>query len=329
MMKLTRRDMLSLGTASLATALHAQERPSETDKWPARPVRFVIPYPPGSASDSILRALSDRLAQVWKVPTIVENKPGGNTVIAVQALMAAPADGHTLLFTSDDTVTVLPHAGLKLPYDPLQDMVPITQVASTHVALVASQTASFDSFAALAQAARAKPGDGTIATLGPASIPELIANLLARETGVAPRKVPYRGTPNMILAVLSGEIDLAWASAFAVREHVTARKLRLLAIAGPNRNPQFPDVPTFAELGYPKVSMPTWFGLFARKGTAPSIAARINDDVQRQLAQPSFSRDVVEERGFEPGGAAGAEFAKWLQRESPLRAQLLNYRKGA
>jgi tripartite-type tricarboxylate transporter receptor subunit TctC len=309
-------------------ALTCLQGPSQAQRleggdWPKQPVRFVTPFPPGSGAETLLRVVADRLSQEWKTATYIENRPGGNTIIAATALTGSPADGYTFLFTTDDTVTSIQYLNPTLPFDPQKDLVPVTLLATTYLTLVTRGDAPFDSLADLVKVAKAKPGSVSVSTLGPASSHQLLSDLLAAEAGVSLLSVPYKGIPAAVLATLSGEVDLTWANTFAIQDSVAARKLKVLAVTGPVRHAGLPNVPTFAEAGFPKVDLPTHFGVFARAGTPIAIVERLNSDLQGLLSDPAFRRDVIESRGFRSGGDALGAFERLLREEGPRRAALL------
>jgi tripartite-type tricarboxylate transporter receptor subunit TctC len=274
----------------------------------------------------MLRLIADRLSQKWGAPVIIENRPGGNTVVAAAALASSAPDGYTFLFTTEDTVTVIQHLNNKLSFNPEKDLVPVTLVAASYLMLVARGSAPFRDFPGFIEAAQAAPKPLAVATLGPGSNHQLLTDLLSSEAKLPLLSVPYRGVPAATLATVSAEVDVTWANAFAIQGFVKEGKLKALAVTGPARNSHFPDIPSFVELGLSRIDLANYFGFFALVGTPRDIIERLNADLQQMLSDPAFRKAVIESRGFQPGGAALGAFDKLLKDEAPRRAALLKGR---
>jgi tripartite-type tricarboxylate transporter receptor subunit TctC len=286
------------------------------EPWPARTVRLVVPSPGGSGIDAVARMLAQRLSAQWGEPVIVDNRPGANSIIGTELVVRAAPDGHTLLFASDATFTVHPHLYANLPYDPLRDLAPITRIVTFHQLLVAHPSVDARNLAELVTLARKQPERITYASFGAGSAPHLLSEMLKAETRIDLLHVPYKGLPQAVAAVLSGEAMLTWAGVYSTQSQIAGGKLNPIGIAAPRRSALLPDVPTFAELGYPALEYTFWFGLFAPAATPPALVERIQRDVARILADPQVRERELLARAYEPSGIAPRQFAEQIRREA-------------
>ncbi|MFO1314821.1 MAG: tripartite tricarboxylate transporter substrate binding protein [Burkholderiales bacterium] len=291
--------------------------------WPTRTVRIVVPSPGGTGIDAVARMLAQRLAALWDGPVIVDNRPGANSLIGTELVARAAPDGYTLLFASDSTFTVNPHLYASLPYDPLRDFAPVAQIVTFRQLLVAHPSLGATTLAQMIARARADPGRVTYASFGVGSSSHLLSELLRSETRTDLLHVPYKGIGPAVAAVLAGEAMLTWAGVYSTQAHVEAGRLRALGIAAPSRSPLLPDVPTFAELGYPGIDYTLWFGLFAPAATPRPLVERIERDVVRILADPVVAERELRAKGYEPSGLGTDRFAARLKHEHAARAALV------
>ena len=271
---------------------------AQTAPWPTRPVRLIVPYPAGGGVDVLARALAQKLQERWGQPVTVDNRPGANTLVGTE-LAARANDGHTLLLTTDATFTINPHLYAKLPYDAERDFTPISRLVSFSQLLVANAELPADSLPALVALARSRPGQLSYASYGPGSQPQLATETLKQKAGVFIVHIPYRGIPQAVAAVLSGEVALTWAGIPSARPHLESRRIKALAYGGKSRSSVFPQVPTVAELGYPEIDANVWVGLFAPAGMPPALAERIHQDLAAILQEPAFRAREVEAKGYE------------------------------
>ncbi|MBP0444690.1 tripartite tricarboxylate transporter substrate binding protein [Roseomonas sp. SSH11] len=265
--------------------------------WPDRPVRIVVPYPPGGGLDALARALADRLTPVWKQTVTVDNRPGGATIPGTDAVAKAQPDGHVLLMTSDASVTANPHMHARLPHDPMRDLVPVSYLLDVHQMVLVHPGVAVRDMAGLVSAARARPGALNYGSYGPGSQPHLLFEALKAREGLEITQVAYRGLTPAVLATVAGEVQGTLAGVASAREFLATGQLRALAVGRPARLPQLPDVPTLIEAGYPEIDPRTWFGLFAPAGTPPALLARTQRDVAAALEEP-----VIRDRHLTPNG---------------------------
>jgi tripartite-type tricarboxylate transporter receptor subunit TctC len=317
----------ALGYARLALAALlvtcAAPAVAESEAWPQRTVRLIVPSPGGSGIDLLARMLAQRLAPVWGRPVVVENKPGANSIIGATEVARAAPDGHTLLFASDAVFTLNPHLYADLPYDPLKDFAPVIQLVNFSQCLVAHPGIQATNLAELVAAARARPGSLNYSSAGTGSVAQLLSELLAKKYDVELLHVPYKGFAPAASAVVSGEVQLTWAGVLSVRSHVAAGRLRAIGFASARRAPLMPDVPTLAEQGAPEFDLLLWFGLFAPAATPPALVERLHRDVARLAALPEVRDTELLARGYEPSLLAPAPFAALLRREYDERGVLV------
>ncbi|MDB5900476.1 MAG: hypothetical protein JWP41_4078 [Ramlibacter sp.] len=291
--------------------------------WPTRPVKIVLGLPPGSGSDLLARALAQELAEAWKQPVVVENKPGANGIVATDSVAKAPPDGHTLLLAIDANITTNPHIYKSLPHDPVKDLAPVTMLMTFSTALVAHPAAPFNSVAELVARAKAAPGSISYASMGSGSTMHLLSETLEQAAGIKLLHVPYKGIPQMTNALLSGEVQLGWLGAFTAKPLVAEGRLKALGISATKRLALLPQVPTLAELGYPQVEMTVWYGLMAPAATPRPVVERIHSSVAAILAKPSFRDQHLVPKGYEPSGMGTSDFSAHIRRELVSRGEMV------
>ncbi|MDM0033764.1 tripartite tricarboxylate transporter substrate binding protein [Variovorax sp. J22P271] len=306
----------------LATSLSLLAGVSQA--FPSHAVKIVVPYAPGGGVDVIARVLAERLQSKWGQPVIVENKTGASTIIGAVAVAKAPPDGHTLLLTSESTITSNPFLFDKLPYDPNRDLLPITQLISLPQMVVAHPSVNASTMGELVALAKAKPDALSYATYGSGSLPHLMFEGLKARSGVQMVQVPYKGISPAVAAVLAGEVQLTLAGVSAAQVHIQAGKLKPLAIARKERLPALPNVPTLAEAGLSSVDPgESWFGLFAPGGTSSAVVRQIFKDVAEVGADPVFRERHVLSRGFDPVFSAPEAFTAFIQSDMRQKSQLI------
>lgn len=307
----------------IALALVAVPLAALAQAYPGKPVRIVVPYPPGGGVDGMARPLAERLAATWGQPVLVENKAGAGTIIGAEFVAKAPQDGYTLLLTTESTITSNPYIYPKLPYDPIKELAPITQLIALPQMVVAHPSVAANSLGELVELARAKPGQFNYGSYGSGSQPHLLFEGLKAQTGVAITQVPYKGIAPAVTAALAGEVQLTMAGASVSRGHIEAGKLKPLAIARKQRLTLMPGVPTLAEAGFAEIDPQSWFGLFVTGGTPREIVAKIHQDVIAVFADPEFRDRHMLQRGFDPVLSTPEEFAAFIQVDLQQKARLI------
>lgn len=321
---LTRRS-LAAGLALLPGIAFAQGQP-----WPTRPLRHIIPFAPGAATDILSRLMAEQIGQALGQPVVAENRTGANGAIAAEHVARGPKDG-TLLTGTFSTHASNPHIHPRTPYDPVADFQPITLIAVAPQLLVAPPAAGFADVAALRAAAAARPGTIIAASGGMGSSQHLSAALFEREAGVRFQIVHYaRGFAQVVPDLLENRVNLTFGDPLALLPMVREGRLRALAVTGEQRSHLLPEVPTMAELGLPGATALTWYGLFVAAGTDPAIVQRLADAAQAAIRKPEVAERIralgatpVGNSPAEFGAFQRAEFARWGEviRAAGIRAE--------
>lgn len=268
---------------------------AQAQAWPARPIRIVLPFGAGGVADLTVRAVGQALGERLQQTVIVDNRPGAGGITAAEIVARAEPDGYTLLLISNGTAVT---AGLfkKLPFDPLKDFAPISLLGTFDLAIVVPANSPFRTLGDLLAAAKAHPGKLNIATVNIGSTQNLAADLFKHAAGIQAQVVPYNGTPMLVTALLSGEVDAAVEILGPVKPQVDAKKLRALAVLGAHRPTGLPDVPTVAESGggLRGFDVASWNALAAPAGTPREIVLRLNRELARVLASPELKKRLAD-----------------------------------
>lgn len=289
---------------------------AESAAFPSRPISLVVPYPPGGPTDLMARTIASALGKSLGGTVIVENKPGGNTIIAASHLAKAPADGHTILLTNDSTYSINPLLYRNLPYDPKADLAPIVAIAHLPEMLIINGDLPIHSLAEFVAYAKANPGKLNYGSFGPGSNPHLAAEGFKAATGIDIVHVPYKGGAPLQQALLSGEVHAMFASPNATLDYIRGGKLRALATYAPERVPQLPDVPTYAEEGFEGLEMNVWFGIFAPSGTPEPILDTLADHIDRLVDDPEFQKERLIPYTFVPAPRGRGYFQTVLENDA-------------
>jgi tripartite-type tricarboxylate transporter receptor subunit TctC len=286
----------------------------QAQAFPDRPIRIVIPFAPGGPTDVTGRPVADLMATSLGVSVVIDNRAGAGGAIGTEAVARARPDGHTLLMTTGSHIS---NTALNpsLPYDPIRDFAPITQMTQSFgMLLVARPDLPAADLKGFVAAAKAKPGGFSYAHAGIGNITHLCAALFEKEAGIQLLAVPFRGTGPAFTELMAGRIDLGFASLTAVLNHVREGRLKTLAFTGTRRMPVLPEVPSFAELGYPGVDMFGWQGLWAPAGTPAPVVARLNQAAVEAARSPVVTR-IVEDSASFVVGSSPAEFAAFQEKD--------------
>ena len=291
------RKLLALLLLAAAGQAMAQGGPAV---WPTRPVRVIVPFPPGGGAEAAARFLAGHFAQAFGQSFVIDNRPGGNTVIGTEAVAKAPADGYTLLVTGGSTMSVQPlvFAG-KLPYDPLSDFAPVSMVSHFPFFVLVPSSLQVNTLAELVAYVKARPGTVSYASNGSGTMAHLGMEMLKQATGMDLLHVPYKGFGPALPDLLSGRIGVMMADLAPVGQQIRAGSLKALAATSAQRSAFLPEVPSVAELGNPGYEIDVWFGLFAPAKTPVDIVARLNEDARKYLALPE-TREAFAKVGHEP-----------------------------
>ena len=299
--------VLACSAALVALTAHAQD-------WPGKQsIKFVIPYPPGGASDVTARVLAQKLGESLKQSFIVDNKPGANGIIALDSVARSAPDGYTILMANLGPNAINAAVYAKLPYDSIKDFAPITLTSIVPQILVVTPSLPIKTVPELIAYAKANPGKLTFASAGNGASNHLSAELFNGMAGIKMRHVPYKGDTPAMTDVMSGQVDVMFPTAIAAMPQVKSGRLRAIGVTGSKRIPSLPDLPTVAETvpGFDAVS---WGGVMAPAGTSPEIIRKLNSEINRILKMPDVV-DRLQGLGAEIVGTTPEEFATYLGKE--------------
>jgi len=301
----------ALWKAAIAVLLVWIAQSAAAQDFPSKPVRFVVPFPPGGTADTLMRILADPLSKRWGKPVIVDNRPGGSTIIGTEIVARAQADGHSLLLNGGSFV-INPSLRPKMPYDAFKDFAPVTLLVNSPLVLVVNSSSTAKSIGALLDEARAHPGQVSYASVGPGTTQQIVGEMLKLEAKVDLLYVPYAGGAPAVNALLGNHVTAAIANYSEVAQHVSAGTLRALAVALPERIDLLPDVPTLSESGFKDIRESAWFGIVAPVETPKDTIARIQTDLVSVLKLPTV-RDKLAAQGLYPVGTTSEEFAAFMR----------------
>ena len=293
----SRRHVLNLSILC-AAALAAPYAQAQT--YPSKPIRIVVPFGPGGATDVVARTVADKLSARLGQPVIVDNKPGASTMIGADAVAKAAPDGYTLMVSGSSTYTVVPALKERMPYDPQKDLALIALLVKAPLVLVSGPSAPVKSLAELVALGKSKPGELGYATFGTGSAPHMAGEMLAHEAGIKVLAVPYKGSAPASMALLGGEIHYAIDTIPSVGPHIKSGKLRPLAVTSVQRASALPDVPTLGELKLGKASFDGFYGLAAPAGTSAAIQQLLGRELAAIMALPDLKEKMLA-AGLEPG----------------------------
>jgi tripartite-type tricarboxylate transporter receptor subunit TctC len=300
--------------AIVLTLLLAAAQTAAAQSWPSRPVRIVVPFPPGGGTDVFARAIAAHLTETMKQPFIVENRTGAGGIIGTDLVAKAAPDGNTLLFGTNGPLVAVKYMSPKLPYDPLKDFTPVAMVAEVPIAIMVNAKAPINSLRDLLDQARAKPGQIAYASPGPATTGHIGGEWLKKLTGVDITHVAYRGSAPAATDLVAGQLPVAVDSLINFMPHIRSRDVRVLAVATRERFHALPDVPTARESGL-DMEITLWFAFVAPAPTPRDIVTRLNREINAYVKQPAF-RKLLEPHAAQPMGGSVEEAQRYLAGEN-------------
>lgn len=304
-----------MAAAAMPLSVSAQS----ADQWPSKPVRIIVAYPPGGATDTQARLVGQKLSEKWKQPVVIENKPGGNTVIATDPVAKAEPDGYTLLLTAMP-LALNPILMEKLPYDTEKDLTPVTTLTTISNILVAAPDFGVKNVKELIAKAKADPGSVSFASTGVATSTHLSGELFSSMAGVKMTHVPYKGSAPAHQDLIAGRVNIMFDN--GVLQHVRSGRVVPLAVTSSKRLPWLPDVPTVAEQGLSGYEASAWYGIFAPGGTDPKIVEKLAADITEVVRSPDLQPNW-ETMGATAGGGTPEEFRRYLAHEKERWGKLI------
>ena len=261
--------------------------------FPDKPIRFIVPFPPGGGSGIVAHMLGPKLTEVWGQPVVVENRPGGNTVIGHEALLRLPPDGHAFVVSTPSFM--LSAMFQKLSYDPYKDFAPLTTLYNSEQVLTAAPSLPARNLKELIALAKSRPGELNYATVGSGGTTHIASELLNMMAGINTRQVNYKGAGPALVDQIAGHVQMSFTAPAAALSHIKSGKIRGIAITGDKRTPAMSEVPTFAEAGLPGFEGTIWFGVQAHGATPRAIVNRLAADISRVITRPDISEALVQQ----------------------------------
>jgi tripartite-type tricarboxylate transporter receptor subunit TctC len=314
-LSLTRRAFAAALGLLAAAAAPAQDAAS----YPGQPLRIIVPYPPGGATDTLARMVASKLQESWRQTVVVENKPGASGTIGNDLVAKSARDGHTVLMAITAIVQV-PALMPKLPYDALKDLQPLVQVATTNSVLVVPPSTPAQTLKEFVALSKASAGKYNYGSYGVGTSSHIQGSLLNLQAGLDLAHVPYKGAAPLLQDLRGGQLSSAFIDMATARPHMES--LKPLAVTGTQRNKALPQVPTFAELGFHSFEPIGWFGLFMPAGVPSTIAAKFTAEASRILHLPDVVARI-EALGMSPGELKGEEFARLVRADAAVYARII------
>lgn len=297
---------LTLGGAA-ATQVHAQA-------WPAKPVKYVVPFSPGGVSDGVARLIALHLGEKLGQPVIIENKPGVSGIVGTQAVARSPADGYTIMGGTITTHAVNPFFTKNLGYEPVKDFVPVNLVGVVSNVLVVPVNSRFNSAQQIIAELKAKPDSLTYGTAGAGTSQHLSGQLFQSITDTRMRQIAYKGGSQAMVDLVGGQIDMVFETVAAARPMIDGKRVKVLGVTSKNRLPNMPDAPSLAEAGVPGFEMQSWQGIFAPAGTPKAIVDRLDKEIASIVAMPDV-KEKLRNMGVEPDGRSSEAFVAFQRAE--------------
>ena len=308
-MQASRRLWLALAATTLCGSALAQA-------WPAKPIRIVVPFPPGGGTDTIARETSQRVAAATGWVFVIDNKPGAGGNLGVDAVAKSPADDYTIVIGQTSNLAINPTLYAKMPYDSQKDLAPIVLLANAPLVMVTGMTTPYKTLADAVNAAKVKPDALNFASPGNGTVAHLTSEMFQKAAGIKTQHIPYKGAAQALTDVIGGGVELYMSSVPTLIGQIRNNKLRPLAVTSAKRVDDLPNVPTINESGYKGFDAVTWFGLLAPAGTPKDVIARLNAEFNKALQNPELRKKLGDE-GADPAGGTPEQFAALIRDEIP------------
>ncbi|WP_312306633.1 tripartite tricarboxylate transporter substrate binding protein [Pulveribacter sp.] len=309
-----RRNLLALAAIGCALGSAQAQTAAPAAAYPTKPVRMIVPFPPGGGTDILARLVAAKLTEAKQWTVVADNKPGaGGTIGIGEAVKAAPT-GYDLVMGQKDNLVIGPWLYKNLPWDPTRDLTAVAHVAYTPVVIATSATSKFKTLADVVSAAKAQPGTVTYGSPGNGTSIHLAGDLFEKAAGIKLSHIPYKGSNPALMDALAGNVDLLVSSLPSAMGQIKSGKLRPLAVTSATRSSSLPDVPTVAESGYQGFDVSTWYGVLAPAGTPAPIVKTLNAEINRLLATPEM-KAAIQAQGAEPQAMTSEQFSALVKKE--------------
>ena len=311
-----------MAALALAAAAALLTQPAIAQNYPAKPVRLIIPFPPGGATDIFGRVLAQKLGELIGQSVVVENRPGAGGTIGSELASKAAPDGHTILLATTSTHSIGPALNPKMPYDAKKDFAPVIHLADATNILIASPTLPVANLRELVAYARANPGKLNYASSGNGTIVHLTGEMFKAATGTFIVHIPYKGTALAIPDLIAGQVSFVFDNIASALPHIRGGKVKTLGISALKRSPLVPDIPTMDEAGVKGFESNTYFGVFAPAGTPAAIVTRLNGEINKAIGAQDF-RERLAALGAEPVGGTPEQLARAVARDTEKYAAVI------
>ena len=306
----------ALIAAALAAATLVSPAAVAQGAYPNKPIRLVVPFPPGGGTDLIARTVAQKLTETLKWTIVIDNRPGAGGNLGVDQVAKAPADGYTLVMGQTSNLAINPSLYSKLPYDPQKDLTPVVAVSNSPIVFAVSESSPYKTFADVVAASKKNPGKITLGYSGNGTVAHLSSEIAQKAAGIKLQHVPYKGASQALTDLVSGQIDLYASSMPTLIGQIRNKKIRALAVTSTKRSEQLPDTPTLIESGYPNSDAVSWFGILAPAGTPADVVRTLNVEINKVLQNPDSASKLKSEGGEVMGGTPEA-FAALLKSDIP------------
>ena len=315
--------LLAIFALMLASCLLALAAPVHAQSYPAKPMRLVVPFPPGGPLDIMGRGIAQKLQEAWSQPVVIDNRPGAGGGIGADLVAKSPGDGYTLLMGAVSTHAINPSLYAKIPYDPQKDFVPVALVAQVPNVLVVNPALPVQSVKDLIAYAKANPGSLSFGSGSTGSTGHLAGELFKTMAGVDMVHIPYKGGAPALQDLLAGQTQLMFDNLANALPQVKAGKLRAIAVTTAARAPSVPELPTIAESGLPGFDLTTWFGIFAPAGTPPEVVAKLNAEIAKALSAKDLAERLAAMGTVPPENNTPERFAAFVRSEAAKYARVV------
>jgi tripartite-type tricarboxylate transporter receptor subunit TctC len=295
---------------------------AQTDAWPSKPIRAIVPFPAGGGTDIVARDVTQKMSVTTKWTFVIDNKPGSGGNLGIDTAAKAPADGYSLVVGQTSNMAINASLYSKLPYDPIKDLTPIGLIGNAPLVLVVPTSSPFKTLGDVVKAAKAQPGFINYATSGNGTVAHLATELFQREAGIKLTHIPYKGATQGINDVIGGQVQLYMSSVPTLLGHIKNGKLRPLAVTAAKRTDDLPQTPTVAESGYKGFEAVTWFGLLGPAKLPASVVNTVNTELNKALNSPDL-RKKLEDQGLNVTPSSSDEFAKLIKADITKWAQVV------
>jgi tripartite-type tricarboxylate transporter receptor subunit TctC len=289
--------------------------------YPTRPIRFISPFAPGGSTTAVARFIGPKLTESWGQQVIVDNRPGGNTIIGTQTLARSTPDGYTIMMATN-TLVIMPSFVPKLPYDPIKDFAPIGNVYRSEFVLVINPSLAANNLREFIALAKSKPGQLNYATTGAGGSGHLANEMMNMIAGIKTQHVPYKGAGPALLDLIAGQVQIFINNPLTVIPHIKSGRIRAIAVTGASRLPALPQVPTFTEGGLPGLDVSPWFCVLAPAGTPKAIINKLSTEIARIVALPD-TREFLDKQGMVPFSSTPEQLAALMKTDMARWAKVI------